>query len=193
MANTCHIRDQAHHARECSKKPILPEWFVQSALNGVEGKAVAVLTRGAYASYVSANAAKSGKSVSPKTAKWRPLVWRAVPAKPGNAAGGPSTRLRTSFFQHSLCVFAGWEHRDVSEMLRVRENVQKCALRTLRRFYAKSVGEGHDTKGRTWLHDGSPQGEGTLLMPFSIFPCCNSRPVHDRWEPLASQFIGDFS
>ncbi len=60
------------------KKPILPEGFVQSALSGVEGKATAFLTHGAYASYVSANTAKSGQSVSPKAAKRRPQVWQAI-------------------------------------------------------------------------------------------------------------------
>ncbi len=89
--NTCHVSDQAHHGRECSKTPNLPEGFVQSALGGVEGKATAVLTPGAYASYVSANAAKSGKSVSPKAAKGRTCL-----AEARNAAGGPSTR--TGFF-----------------------------------------------------------------------------------------------
>ncbi len=83
------------------KKPILSEGSVQSALSGIEGKAAVVLTRGAYASYVSANVAKSDKSVSPKTAKRRHRVWRAAPAWPGNDASGSSTRLRTSFFQHS--------------------------------------------------------------------------------------------
>ncbi|MEC4674603.1 MAG: hypothetical protein VST68_10475 [Nitrospirota bacterium] len=47
------------------------------------GKAAAIWTRGAYSQYVSANAAKSGKSVSPK-----------VRHNGENAAGG--------FFQHSL-------------------------------------------------------------------------------------------
>jgi hypothetical protein len=46
-------------------------------------KAATILTRGAYSPYVSTNAAKSGKSVSPK-----------VRQKGENAAGG--------FFQHSL-------------------------------------------------------------------------------------------
>ncbi len=46
------------------------------------GKAAALLTRGAYSQYVSANAAKSGKSVSPK-----------VRQMGENAAG--------DFFQHS--------------------------------------------------------------------------------------------
>ncbi len=46
------------------------------------GKAAAILTRGAYTVYVSPNAAKSGKSVSPK-----------VRQKGENAVGG--------FFQHS--------------------------------------------------------------------------------------------
>ncbi len=49
-------------------------------------KAAALLTRGAYTVYVNANAAKSGKSVSPK-----------VRQKGENAAGG--------FFQHSLLEF----------------------------------------------------------------------------------------
>ncbi len=62
------------------QNPILSEG---SVLSGVEGKAAAMLTRGAYASYVSANAAKCGKSVSPKAAKGRPQVWRAAPVKPG--------------------------------------------------------------------------------------------------------------
>jgi len=38
--------------------------------------------------YVSANAAKSGKSVSPKVRQKGDDVWQAVSAKPGNAAGG---------------------------------------------------------------------------------------------------------
>ncbi len=42
------------------------------------GKTAALLARGAYSQYVSANAAKSGKSVSPK-----------VRQKGENAAGGP--------------------------------------------------------------------------------------------------------
>ncbi len=43
--------------KKSSSSPILSE---------VEGKATVGVTRGAYAAYVSANAAKSGKSVSPK-------------------------------------------------------------------------------------------------------------------------------
>ncbi len=43
--------------------------FVQACPELVEGKAAAILTRGAYMQYVSANAAKSGKSVSPKVGK----------------------------------------------------------------------------------------------------------------------------
>ena len=39
MANTCHMSDQAHHARECSKYPNLSEGFVQSGLNEVERNA----------------------------------------------------------------------------------------------------------------------------------------------------------
>jgi len=39
-------------------------------------KAAALLTRGAYIEYVSANVAKSDKSVSPKAAKWRERRWR---------------------------------------------------------------------------------------------------------------------
>ncbi len=54
-----------------------------------------VLTSGAYSQYVSANAAKSGKSVSPKVRKkGDDKSVRAALAKPENAAGG--------FFQHSL-------------------------------------------------------------------------------------------
>ncbi len=55
----------------------LSKGSVQSALSGVEGKAAAVLTHGAYASYVSANAAKSGKSVSPKAARGQPCLAEA--------------------------------------------------------------------------------------------------------------------
>jgi hypothetical protein len=55
---------------------------------GSSSKAAAILTRGAYSQYVSANAAKSGKSVSPK-----------VRQNGENAAGG--------FFQHSLS--SGWK------------------------------------------------------------------------------------
>ncbi len=29
MAHTCHVSDQAHNGRECSKNPNLPEGFVQ--------------------------------------------------------------------------------------------------------------------------------------------------------------------
>ena len=63
------IHASCYRERECSKNPILAGGFVQSVLSGVEGKAATVLMRGAYASYVSANAAKSDKSVSPKAAK----------------------------------------------------------------------------------------------------------------------------
>ncbi len=59
------------------KKPILSEGS-RPALSEVEGKAAAVLTRGAYALYVSANAAKNGKSVSPKAAKGRPCLAEAT-------------------------------------------------------------------------------------------------------------------
>jgi hypothetical protein len=42
----------------------------------LEGKAAALLTRGSYSQYVSANVAKSDKVVSPKAAKGRERRWR---------------------------------------------------------------------------------------------------------------------
>ncbi|MDA0740021.1 MAG: hypothetical protein O3A59_14000 [Nitrospirae bacterium] len=80
-------------------------------LSGVEGKAAAILTRGAYSQYVSANAAKSGKSVSPKVRqkgdyvcasrfgkarerRWRlfstfPVGEQSLPSSEGDEEGGP--------------------------------------------------------------------------------------------------------
>ena len=52
-----------------------PKGSSSPALSGVEGKAEAILTRGAYSQYVS-------------TAKGRHLSVRAASAKPGNAASG---------------------------------------------------------------------------------------------------------
>ncbi len=53
--------------------------------------------------YVSANAAKSGKSVSPKVGKMATCLREAAPAKAGNAAGLPAVALAKAggFFQHS--------------------------------------------------------------------------------------------
>ncbi len=44
MAKTSHISDQAHHARKCSKIPILSEEFVQSVRSGVEGGKTATIS-----------------------------------------------------------------------------------------------------------------------------------------------------
>ncbi len=94
ISHKCFMADALHQCEGMFKKILsFPKDSSRPFLSGVEGKTAALLARGAYASYVSANAAKSGKSVSPKAAKQRPQVWRAAPAKPGNAAGG--------FFQHS--------------------------------------------------------------------------------------------
>ncbi len=107
MANKCPISEQAHNARECSKKHALslfPNGSSSPVLSGVEGKAAAVLTRGAYVSYVSANAAKSGKSVSPKAAKRRPQVWRAAPAKPGTPLAALRPDSGQAFFNIALLI-----------------------------------------------------------------------------------------
>jgi len=82
VAQTRQISNQAINGRECSKKHVLSlsEGSIQRpVLSRVEGKAATVVTRGAYAAYVSANAAKSATSVSPKI---------------GNTARTPLARLR---------------------------------------------------------------------------------------------------
>ncbi|MEC4673687.1 MAG: hypothetical protein VST68_05825 [Nitrospirota bacterium] len=77
--------------REWSKKHALAKAVGPSCpeQSRREGR-TASLTRGRYSQYVSANAAKSGKSVSPK-----------VRETGENAAGGPFDRAQDMFFQHS--------------------------------------------------------------------------------------------
>ncbi len=78
------------------KKPILSEGSVQSVPSGVEGKAAALVPRGAHAWYVSANAAKSGIVCE--------LEGDKMATMSGRSQGTPLAALRpgTGFFQNSL-------------------------------------------------------------------------------------------
>ena len=71
-----------------------PKGSSSPVLSGVEGKAAALLTRGAYSQYVS-------------TTKERHLSVRAASAKPGNAADG--------FSQHSPARITDYDVRCVKK------------------------------------------------------------------------------